>query len=370
MESACAVPEPEGSKVLSVNPVSATLEVGKTLQLTASLQDVNWITADGNIATVTDKGLVEVVGAGSVVISATAEGQFATCELTVVGSSGGDGSVQISDKDNGQTPEGVGKLSLVWNDEFDGNSLDESKWGYQFGVRDVYGTATGPSWWGNREKQYYTKDAVTVSDGTLKITAQKLKEPLEKCHYTSARILTRDKFSWTYGYFEAKMKTPAIQGMWPAFWMLPQPIQPNSPKNEYGGWASSGEIDIMEARGRLGNVVNSTLHYGGGWPKNKHKTHETTLSSSTEEWHIYGLEWRKDFISWYIDGQKVFTLTSDQWYSQSAPDGNSSAPFDKDFFITLNLAVGGTFDRNVLPDEDFVSATMEVDYVRVYAFND
>lgn len=279
-------------------------------------------------------------------------------------------SVQIPDKDDGQTPEGVGKLSLVWSDEFDGNSLDESKWGYQLGTRSVDGTKLGPESWGNGEKQCYTKDALSVSDGTLKITARKLKEPLEKRHYTSARIRTKNKFSRTYGYFEAKMKTPAIQGMWPAFWMVPQPTHPDGSGNEYGGWASSGEIDIMEACGRLGNVVNTTLHYGGTWPRNKHKTHTTTLSSSTEEWHIYGLEWRKDFFSWYIDGQKVFTMTSDKWYSESATDGNSSAPFDKDFYIILNLAVGGKFDRGVLPPEDFVSATMEVDYVRVYAFDD
>ena len=275
------------------------------------------------------------------------------------------------DEGIGQTPKEVGKLTLVWNDEFEGDALDESKWGYQLGVRDVYGTSTGPDSWGNREKQYYTKDAVSVSDGTLKITAKKLSEPIEKKNYTSGRILTRDKASWTYGYFEAKIKTPAIPGMWPAFWMLPQPSQPNCSGNEYGGWAASGEIDIMEAPGRLGNVVDTTLHYGGGWPKMKHKSKRTTLSTSTEEWHAYGLEWREDHMSWYIDGQKVFTVTSDTWYTTSAAaEGNSSAPFDKDFYITLNLAVGGNYDRNVVPDDDFTSAAMEVDYVRVYSFND
>ena len=190
--------------------------------------------------------------------------------------------------------------------------------------------------------------------------------------YTSARIHTRDRGHWTYGFFEARMKTPTGRGMWPAFWMLPQPESPQNTGNKYGGWAASGEIDIMEAKGRLENRVDTTLHFGN-WGMSTYKTSTTRMKTSTEEWHIYALEWTELYMAWYVDGLEVFRVTSREWWSQAVGGNaaesnavNQAAPFDVDFYILINLAVGGNYDGGNAPDESFTSAAMYVDYVRVY----
>ena len=121
----------------------------------------------------------------------------------------------------------------------------------------------------------------------------------------------------------------------------------------------------MEAKGRLNNKVDTTIHYGGSWPNNQYATYEYTMSSSTESWHTYAVDWRAGYIAWYVDGTEVYRLTNDKYYSESDPN-NPSAPFDKPFYILLNLAVGGKYDNYVEPTSDFMQATMYVDYVRVY----
>lgn len=258
--------------------------------------------------------------------------------------------------------------SLVWRDEFDGNAIDANKWEFQTGTHDVYhGVVNRTENWGNNELQYYTEDSAKVEDGNLVISAQR--RDYEGKEYTSARIITRDRAYFTYGYFEARMKTPAIDGMWPAFWMLPQPTDFTADRNEYGTWAANGEIDIMEAKGRQKNIVGTTLHYGGQWPNNTYKNASYTLQSNTDEWHTYGIDWRADGMTWYIDGENVFSMKNSDWYSTAAPD-NPSAPFDVDFYILLNLAVGGNYDNGVKPSDDFTSANMYVDYVRVYQQTD
>lgn len=250
---------------------------------------------------------------------------------------------------------------LVWNDEFDGNSLDLKSWDYQRGTRDVYGEHSGPQNWGNNELQYYAEDNLSVADGALKITAKR--ESVGGMNYTSSRILTRDKKSFTFGYVEARIKLPAVSGLWPAFWMLPQCGDDGA--NEYGTWAANGEIDIMEAKGRVPDKVATTLHFGGNWPQNTYLTHESTLSEGIDEWHVYAIDWRAEYIAWYVDETEVYRLTNDKWYSVSARD-NPSAPFDVPFYIIFNLAVGGNFDGGIAPDDDFTEASMFVDYVRVY----
>lgn len=253
--------------------------------------------------------------------------------------------------------------ALVWRDEFDGSKLDTAKWGYQLGTHDVYnGFEVGAANWGNNEQQYYTEDSVSIRNGSLVITAQS--REYEGKDYTSARILTRDLAYFTYGYFEARMQTPAINGMWPAFWMMPQPTE-DSTANVYGGWAASGELDIMEARGREKNIVGTTLHFGGGWPQNKYLTNAYAMETTTEEWHTYGVDWKKESITWYVDGVEAFTLDNSQWYCLNAPD-NPYAPYDQPFYIILNLAVGGNYDGGIKPPADFESTNMYVDYVRVF----
>jgi beta-glucanase (GH16 family) len=255
-------------------------------------------------------------------------------------------------------------FTLVWSDEFDGTELDRSKWGFQIGVRDEYHGKLGNTWyWGNNELQYYTEDSVSVADGVLTITASR--RDYEGMEYTSARILTRDLASFTYGYFEARIKLPTVQGMWPAFWMMPQPSGTTSTKNEYGGWSASGEIDIMEARGRIANEVGNALHYGGN--PHVYSADGQRLDTPISEWHTYGLEWTPDCITWYVDGEVAFKVTSNQWWTSASND--ETAPFDKPFYLILNLAVGGNYDGGIKPPEDFESAEMIVDYVRVYKHN-
>ncbi|MBQ5674030.1 MAG: glycoside hydrolase family 16 protein, partial [Lachnospiraceae bacterium] len=146
---------------------------------------------------------------------------------------------------------------LVWNDEFDGNALDTTKWSCQIG--------NGYNGWGNQESQYYTAENVSVADGTLKITAKKEKKG--GFDYTSSRIRTvtddgQTLFSTKYGKVEARIKLPSGTGLWPAFWMMPV-------NSEYGSWPLSGEIDIMEARGRELDTVHGTIHFGEKRPFNK-----------------------------------------------------------------------------------------------------
>ena len=244
---------------------------------------------------------------------------------------------------------------LVWNDEFDGNKLDTSKWSYQIG--------NGYNGWGNYEKQYYTKDNVTVSNGSLKITAKKEKK--NGFEYTSSRIRTvtddgQTLFSTKYGRVEARIKLPAGTGLWPAFWMMPV-------DSEYGSWPLSGEIDIMEARGRVLNEVHGTIHFGEKRPFNRNIGGSYTFDNGSDitDYHVYAVEWKENEIIWYVDDVEYFRTSN--WYTMN--DGvvaEYPAPFNQEFYLILNMAVGGTYDSHRLPESGDVPGTMEVDYVRVY----
>lgn len=341
--------------VLTLDGLELTVGESVTLKATSSLGgQIEWSSSNVAVATVSN-GLVTAAAKGEAVIKAKTDYAEAQCTVTVKEAS----HPVIPDPDADK--EGY---RLVWRDEFNGASLDTAKWGYQTGIKDIYGSSVGPDYWGNGELQYYTEDAVSVENGSLKITATKQQQGDRP--YTSGRILTRDKASFTYGYFEARMKTPTGSGMWPAFWMLPQPSSPANSENEYGGWPANGEIDIMEAKGRLENKVDTTLHFGKAWDAHDYVTQETTLSSNTDEWHTYAVDWTADAISWFVDGQKVLTVTKDRWWSQDVSNQGKSQPFDKPFYIIFNLAVGGMYDSYNQPDGSFTSAAMYVDYVRVY----
>lgn len=257
-------------------------------------------------------------------------------------------------------------LKLIWNDEFDGDSLDMTKWDYQYGT----GTDYGLDGWGNSELEYYTDrpENVRVEDGKLVITLIKEETSYEGMNYTSGRIRTMTKdnkelFSTTYGRVEARIKMPEGEGIWPAFWMLPVD------DSIYGGWAASGEIDIMEARGRLPEVVGGTMHYGKVWPNNTYKGQDYNFPEGTDitDYHVYALEWEPGEMRWYVDEECYYTM--DKWFSQgkfNATEYTNPAPYDVPFYILLNLAVGGTFDAEAdLTKADF-PAVMEVDFVRVY----
>jgi len=238
---------------------------------------------------------------------------------------------------------------LVWSDEFNEPTIDKSKWNFEIDGKGG----------GNGEWEYYTDlpENAFIKDGILSIQAIKNgKDAQGKTHrFTSARMTTKGKFSFKYGRIEARIKLPTGRGVWPAFWMMPE-------DHVYGGWAASGEIDILELIGHQPNTVYGTLHYGGKWPHNVHTGDKTILPSGifNDDFHIFALEWEPNEIRWYLDGKLYETQT--KWYTKDAP---YPAPFDQKFFIILNFAVGGAWPGPPSKDTVFPQ-TMQVDYVRVY----
>lgn len=242
---------------------------------------------------------------------------------------------------------------LVWEDEFDGQALDDASWTPQIGDGSFYGIPG----WGNNELQYYTDrpENIQVGGGTLKIIARR--ENFAGHQYTSARLRTIGNLEFTYGKVEASMKLPSTPGIWPAFWMLPT----NSP---YGGWASSGEIDVMESV-NYADTIHGTIHHGGPWPENVHTGGTYAPGTDfSQGFHTYTVEWEPDRIRWYVDGNLYRSLNSSSWFSIAAPD-NERAPFDSPFHLLLNVAVGGNFPGNPNGASQFPQ-TLEVDWVRVY----
>ncbi len=238
---------------------------------------------------------------------------------------------------------------LVWNDEFDGPSLDYKKW-------EIEVNAFGG---GNNELQIYTdrKENVRIEDGHLVLEARRDNHGIAGTvrEYSSGRIRSKHRGDWKYGKFETRARLPAGQGVWSAIWMLPT-------DEKYGTWASSGEIDIMEFKGQEPDVVWGTLHYGSQWPGNKHTgdTYKLEKGNFTDDFHIFTLEWEEGAIRWYVDGK--LTQTQTKWESNG---GKFPAPFDQEFHMLLNLAIGGGFLGNPDGTTKF-PREMQVDYVRVY----
>lgn len=231
--------------------------------------------------------------------------------------------------------------SLIWSDEFDApGAPDPAKWGYDLG--DGCPNNCG---WGNNELEYYTNrpENVIVSGGTLKIMAKK--ETYNGKPYTSARLLSQNKFDFKYGKVEVRAKLPTGVGTWPAIWMLGSNIGSV-------GWPACGEIDIMEHRGSEQNKIFGTFHYPGHSGGNADGNTKTIPGVSTD-FHVYSVDWSATSIKIYADGQLVHTLAN-----------SGSVPFNHDFFLILNVAIGGSFAGPV--DPALTGATMEVDYVRVY----
>lgn len=241
---------------------------------------------------------------------------------------------------------------LLWSDEFNGTTLDSSKWTPMIGDGSSYGIPG----WGNNELQYYTADPsnVFVDGGHLHIVARNPGPG----QYTSARLRSLNKGDFLYGRLEARIQLPQSgPGLWPAFWMLPT----GSP---YGGWAAGGEIDIMETINNMA-TAHGTLHFGGQWPENTSAGGDITPGGgSITGFHVYAIEWDPDQIRWYFDGQHYYTLNSNNWFSQSAPS-DAEAPFDWPFHFLLNIAVGGNWPGDPNGSTPF-PAEMLVDYVRVW----
>ena len=254
-------------------------------------------------------------------------------------------------EDNNEISAGD-SLTLVWSDEFNGTALDPETWFFESGDGSQYGIPG----WGNNELQYYQPDNAQLEGGMLRIEARA--ETIGSFNYTSARITTRDRFAFRYGRIEARIKLPGGQGLWPAFWLLPQ-------DNTYGGWAASGEIDIVEAvnlGASGGNEVHGTIHYGGEAPRNLSSgTAYVVATNAQNEFHTYAVEWDSGEIRWYVDD--VMYAMRNSW---SSSGGEFPAPFDEPFHILFNVAVGGAWPG--APDSGTVfPVAMEVDWVRVYS---
>ena len=229
-------------------------------------------------------------------------------------------------------------MKLIWSDEFNTDGApDPSKWGYDLG--------TGVGGWGNSELQYYTERAenVIVKGGVLKITARK--ERYKGCDYTSARLLSMNKFAFKYGKVVIRAKLPSGVGTWPALWMLGSDIKT-------AGWPRCGEIDVMEHRGSELNKIFGTLHYPGRSGGNADGNTEV-IANATTEFHLYSLEWSASEIKIFADNHLIHNVAN-----------TANIPFNNDFFCIVNIAIGGTFGGTV--DPAFTSSAMEVDYIRVY----
>jgi len=243
---------------------------------------------------------------------------------------------------------------LTWSDEFnspDGSAPDAKKWTYDLGGNG----------WGNRELESYTNrpQNAQIQNGNLVITAIKetytgtdgITQP-----YTSARLKTQGIFAQSYGRFEARIKIPKGQGIWPAFWLLGEDVNKVD-------WPKCGEIDIMENIGREPGINHGSLHGSSTVAPTSDLTGTTILpigQSLSDDFHLYAIEWEPSLVRFYLDDHNYATLTQSQW-----PAGGQWV-FDHPFFIILNVAVGGNWpgspdDTTQLPQQ------MLVDYVRVYA---
>jgi beta-glucanase (GH16 family) len=247
--------------------------------------------------------------------------------------------IQLSScKGSPAVPQG---MRLVWSDEFSGSGApNPDKWGYD----------TGAHGWGNNEVQRYTDNRTNsfVRGGSLHIAARN-----ENGRWTSARLKTKGKANWTYGYFEIRAKLPEGVGTWPAIWMLPE-------IDTYGLWPNSGEIDIMEHVGFDPGRIHTTAHTAAfNHLINTQKTKSDMVEAVSKQFHVYGMEWNQSHILWYIDGEPFFRFentekNTDEW------------PFDKPFHLILNIAIGGSWGGQRGIDPALQGAVMEVDYVRVY----
>lgn len=256
---------------------------------------------------------------------------------------------------------------MTYHDEFNVGNSDLNGWNHDLGTNNG---------WGNGEQENYTNSSAnanvstdpTTGIGSLNINAIASGSGSNET-YTSARIRSDAIFSQTYGLFEFRAKLPVGQGLWPAIWMMPE-------NSSYGGWPTSGEIDVLESKGQNSGLVQGSLHSGNSYNTEDNQTQTFANSGkepagfSTSDWHTYDLEWNAGSgstpasISYFVDSIKYNTFTGGWVVPGSAPNGDVSAPFDKPFYIILNLAVGGNYGGT--PNLADGTYSMNVDYIRAY----
>ncbi len=228
--------------------------------------------------------------------------------------------------------------TLVWQDEFESSVSDD--WTFEEGM--------GSSGWGNNELQYYREENASVVDGMLQIQAKI--ESYGDASYTSARMKTQGIQSFQYGKIEARISMPSFTGVWPAFWMLGESISTD-------GWPYCGEIDIMEHVN-----TESTVYGTAHWYDEAYASYSGNTSVDVTGFHVYSIEWDEEYIRWYVDDT--------QYHEMYIADGvNGTDELHKEFFILLNMAIGGNWPGFTI-DESAMPANMLVDYVRVYEESD
>lgn len=237
------------------------------------------------------------------------------------------------------------KAELLWADEFETEGLpDPAKWGYDVGDHG----------WGNNELEDYTRADLKnarVENGLLIIEAHA--DASRPKGYTSARLVSKGKAAWQYGYVEVRAKLPQGRGTWPAIWMLPE-------ENRFGGWPKNGEIDIMEHVGYDTGRVHGTVHTEAfNHTKGTQKGGQRMVPDFSSEFHTYAIDWTEEKIDFFIDGTKYFTF-------ENTRKGYQEWPFDQPFHLLLNIAVGGNWGGAEGVATDIWPQRMEVDYVRVY----
>ena len=403
---AACQPTNDPASQLTITPSSLTLKVGEmgTLKVSGSTAIPEWASSNDSVAQVT-LGVVQAVGIGDAVITATVGNQSVQARVYVTGSDGSTLRIsplyvsmekgetfqlsygntynlpmawsstneQVATVDNtglvtaiypgiayiqlttgGETVKALidvqhhwSEYQLVWSDEFDGNTLNEENWTFQQGI--------GNNGWGNGEKQYYTgrTENLRVEDGCLVIEARK--EQYESSEYTSARIITRGKQQFAYGKMEARISLPSGGGLWPAFWMLGN-----------GNWPACGEIDIMEYVGNAPNRILGTLHTTRDRDGSHSSRAYTGCTNVENNFHVYGIEWTqeevkgRDVIRFYVDD----VVYSEQ--VESVIDDHDYWPFNLPEFFILNLAVGGNLGGQINDNIWSSPRLMKVDWVRVY----
>jgi beta-glucanase (GH16 family) len=250
---------------------------------------------------------------------------------------------------------------LIWEDDFNGNSLDQSKWVHDIGTGSQYGM-----WgWGNGELQYYQPQNTILNNGIAKIEVKEEPNGIvdswgASSYFSSSKITTKGIFDFRYGKVEARIKTIDGQGFWPAFWMLPS----------NGSWPCDGEIDIMEQWGNdyLTNSTTGAAHIGTcPYSQSTHfyESFSSYISSGSyaDDFHTYSVIWKEDTITWYVDETELFSLNPSSYWSIPS---QSAWPFNaNEWYLMINLAItqAGPNSNTVFPNQ------MEIDYVRVYQEN-
>lgn len=343
--------QPAGSVSVPVQALEFEAE-GGTASFTVSAPGEWDAAADQAWVSLRKEGTLGKQGSVSVTVAANSSRSARSASIVVMC---GSDRAYVTVNQQGQAPEPVDPTievpdgyELVWHDEFDGTELNRSDWTHE---------VQGPGWVNNERQTYVSgvfdgRPVTEVSDGSLKINCFKHSNG----NVYSGRIYAQVNSGWTYGIFEARLRLPKGKGTWPAFWMMP--VNNNFATNP---WPLCGEIDIMEEVGYNPNFTSSSIHCDAyNHVKGTQKTRERYTSGAQDDFHVYRLEWSASGIRTFVDDNPLLDFPNDG-------KGNVSTwPFNRPFYLILNLAWGGDWGGAQGLDESCLPATMEVDYVRVF----